>query len=478
MTQAFERNQPDEPRLPALLQTLNIIAQPTQFLDHCARQYGDTFTLRVLGPKSPPVVFLSHPDAIQAVFTSLADQLALGKVTHVFEPLTGTQSLIMQDGARHQRLRQLLMPPLHGKQLQNYGRLIQSITDDAIADWPLWQPLDIRDWMSEISLQIILQVVFGLTIGPRYETLKRLLHRLLESVTSTLNSVQFFLPPLQQDWGAWSPWGRFVRLRQQIDDLVYAEIRDRRTTLDEQRADILTLLMVAQDEAGQGLTDTELRDQLMTLLLLGHETTASALTWAFYWLYREPRTLDTLLHELSTVDDQTNPTAIAQLPYLSAVCQEALRVHPIALISQPRWVQQTVQLMNFQFTPGTILVPCIYLAHRRAETYPNPDQFQPERFLHQKFSPYEYLPFGGGSRSCIGMALSMYEMKLILAQVFRRYQLQSVPEAITQAAAESRLRSVRRGITFVPPNSFQLIATGSANSSHAQDFSPQIGRST
>lgn len=473
VTQAFEMNQPAEPRWPALLQTLNIIAQPTQFLERCARQYGDTFTLRVLGPNSPPVVFLSHPDAIQAVFTSLSDRLELGKVTHVFEPLTGTQSLIMQDGERHQRLRQLLMPPLHGKQLQNYGHLIQSITDHAIADWSLWQPIAIREWMSELSLQVILQVVFGLTVGPRYLTLKRLLHRLLESVTSTLNSVQFFLPPLQQNLGSWSPWGRFLRLRQQIDQLIYAEIRDRRSALDEHRPDILTLLMVAQDEQGQGLTDVELRDQLMTLLLLGHETTASALTWAFYWLYREPRTLDTLLQELSTVDDQTDPTAIAQLPYLSAVCQEALRVHPIALISQPRWVQQPVQLMDFQFNPGTVLVPCIYLAHRRSATYPNPDQFQPERFIDRKFSPYEYFPFGGGSRSCIGMALSLYEMKLILAQVLRRYQLQPA----TPNFAPSKLRAIRRGITFVPP-SFQLLATASTTSSHSMLSSNPIGRPT
>ncbi len=474
MTPVFEINQPSELHWPALLQTLGIITQPTQLLDYCARQYGDIFTLRVLGIHSPPVVFLSHPDAIQAVFTSLSHQLALGKVTHVFEPLTGTQSLIMQDGERHQRLRQLLMPPLHGKQLQNYGHLIQTITDDAIADWPLWQPLTMRHEMSEISLQIILRVVFGLTVGPRYDALKRMLHRLLESVTSTLNSVQFFLPPLQQNWGAWSPWGRFVRLRQQIDQLVYAEIRDRRTMLDENRADILTLLMVAQDEAGQGLTDVELRDQLMTLLLLGHETTASALTWAFYWLYREPRTLDILLQELSTVDDQTDPTAIAQLPYLSAVCQEALRVHPIALISQPRWVQHDIELMDFQFTPGTILVPCIYLAHRRAETYLDPERFQPERFLHRKFSPYEYLPFGGGSRSCIGMALSLYEMKLVLAQVLRRCGLQPM----TQEFAQSKLQSIRRGITFVPPDNFQLIVTGSVTSRHSTASTPPIGRAT
>jgi hypothetical protein len=439
---------PDGPRLPSLLQTLYIIAQPTRFLDRCAREYGDTFTLRVLGLQSPPIVFLSRPQSIQAVFTSLSAQLELGKVTHVFRPLTGDQSLIMQDGERHRRLRQLIMPPLHGKQLQSYGGLINQIADEVTAAWQPQMDLHIRDWMSEISLQVILRVVFGLSVGPRYAELRQLLHILLESVTSPLNSVQFFLPPLQQDLGSWSPWGRFLRLRQRIDQLIYAEIRDRRQQFDPDRADVLTLLMMAEDEAGQQLSDVELHDQLMTLLLLGHETTASALTWMFYWLYRQPSTRERLLEELATVDDDTDPVAIAQLPYLTAVCEEALRVYPIALISQPRWVRQSIELEGYQFDPGTVLVPCIYLAQRRAETYPAPLQFNPDRFLQRKFSPYEYLPFGGGSRSCIGMALSLYEMKLTLARILRRYSL-----AVVQDANELQrpVTPVRRGITFVPP---------------------------
>lgn len=442
---------PNGPRLPSLLQTLYIIAQPTRFLDRCAQRYGDTFTLRVLGVGSPPVVFCGSPQAIQDIFTTQADRFELGKVTHVFRPLTGPRSLIMQDGRRHQRLRQLLMPPLHGERLHSYGQLICNITDDVLSPWQSGQPLHIREWMSEISLQVILRVVFGLDPGPRYEELRVLLHTLLEAVTSPLYSVQFFLPPLQLNVGPKSPWGHFLKLRQRIDDLVYAEIRDRREQFDPDRIDVLNLLISARDEAGEALTDEELRDQLMTLLLLGHETTASSLTWAFYWLYRQPQTLSRLLQELD-VGPETSPLEVAQLPYLTAVCKEALRVYPIALISQPRWVKESVRLEGYDLDPGTVVVPCIYLAHRRSQTYAEPEQFQPERFLDYKPSPYEYLPFGGGSRSCIGMALSLFEMKLVLAQVLRHYALDVVADRVFQRPVQP----VRRGITFVPPEDFRL----------------------
>ncbi|MBC7969386.1 MAG: cytochrome P450, partial [Verrucomicrobia bacterium] len=267
-------NLPEGSPLPALLQTLSLVAQPIGFLDRCAQRYGDTFTTRVLGWQSPPVVFFGDPTAIAQIFTAPVGQFELGKVTHVFRPLTGDRSLIMLDGERHQRQRQLLMPPLHGDRMRAYGQLICDLTRQVIADWTLHQPFSIRASTSEISLQVILRVVFGMTPGSRYQQLKQLLHTLLESVTSSLYSSQFFFPFLQQNLGVWSPWGAFLRQQQQIDALVYAEIQERRSQLDPSRDDVLTLLLSARDEAGQTMTDEELRDQLMTLLLLGHETTA------------------------------------------------------------------------------------------------------------------------------------------------------------------------------------------------------------
>lgn len=441
---------PDGPRTPSLLQTLHLIIRPIGFFNDYAQRYGDTFTTRVMGWNSPPVVFFGSPTAIEQIFTDQSHRFELGKVTHVFRPLTGDRSLIMLDGELHQRQRQLLMPPLHGDRMRTYGQVICEITRQVIAAWRLNQPFSIRDYTSEISLQVILRVVFGLTLGPRYQQLKQLLASLLEAVNSPLYSSQFFFPILQQNLGSWSPWGKFLQQQHQINALIYAEIQERRLQADPTRQDVLSLLLSARDHTGQPMTDEELRDQLITLLLLGHETTASALAWAFYWVHQTPSVLERLLEELDALGDAPDPDRLAQLPYLTAVCKESLRLYPIALISQPRRVKEPVEIDGYLFDRGTILVPCIYLAHHRPQTYVHPDQFQPERFLHQKVSPYEFLPFGGGSRSCIGSAFSLYEMKLVLATVLSRYQL--------ALANRGAVKPVRRGITIVPSDNFRLRA--------------------
>lgn len=453
---------PPGPPLPPLLQTLRMIQNPTGFLEDCAQRYGETFTLRVLGKQSPPVVFFSHPDAIQTIFTT-PDRFELGKVTHVFRPLTGSESLIMQDGVRHQKQRQLLMPALHGEGLHRCGTLIQTLAQSL--DWTEGKVVSVQTEMLHLSLEIILRVVFGIQPGSRYQQLKALLQQLLERINSPLYSVQFFLPPLQQDWGAWSPWGQFVRLRQQIDQLLYAEIADRRQEAID-RSDILSLLVAARDTAGQPLSDVELRDQLMTLLLLGHETTASGLAWAFYWLTQNPQVLAQLRQELDSLTDW-DALNLSQQPYLTAVCKEALRVYPIALIAQPRKVKASIEVAGYEFTPGTVLVPCIYLAHRRLDAYPQPEVFRPERFLSQR-SPYEYLPFGGGNRSCIGMALALFEMKLILATIVQRYELRL-------ASPLPKLQQpTRRGITFVPPTQFRLRVQPRLNRSRSAILNSEI----
>lgn len=423
-----------------VLQAAQLIARPMQFLENCAKSYGDSFTLSLLGPKSPPLVFFSNPQTIAKIFTTEADKFELGKVTYVFKPLTGAQSLIMLDGQPHQSMRNLLLPPLHGKRIHTYGELIISLTQEVIASWGVGSTLSIRDQMCEISLAVILRVVFGVKDPTRYEKLAKLIKSFLEEVNSPFNSLQFFLPILQQNWGKFSPWGHFLHQREQIDELIYAEIASRRESVTGD--DILSLLMEAQDENGNCLSDTQLRDQLMTLLLLGHETTASALSWAFYWIHQDQAIYAKLQKEIDTLVGNLDPATIAKLPYLNAVCQEALRVYPIALISQPRVVKQSLKLESYSLEPGMIVVPCIYLTHRRIDLYPNPEEFDPERFLVRKYTPYEYFPFGGGIRSCIGMALSMWEMKLVLATVLSSYQLSLPPK--------NQVSPVRRGITIVP----------------------------
>lgn len=444
---------PNGSRTPSLLQTLHLIAQPTKFLENCANRYGDTFTVRVLGLNSPPVVFFSNPQAIRDIFAMPSEQFDFKKATHVFKPLMGEQSLILQEGRSHQRQRQLLLPPFHGDRMLAYGKLICQIAFEVTKQWTPGASISIAQFMPDITLQIILRVVFGINPGARYQQLKQLLSSLLEDVTTPWYSSLFFFPPLQQDFGAWSPWGHFLRRLGQIDALIYAEISQRRLENDTSRTDILTMLMAARDDNGQQMTDVELRDQLVSLLLLGYETTAAVLAWAFYLIHSSPQVYNKLMQELDTLGEATDPEAIARLPYLTAVCQETLRIYPIALICTPRMVKESVQLAGYKFEAPTVLVPCIYLAHRRPEVYPEPERFEPERFLKQKFSPYEYLPFGGGSRGCIGMAFSMYEMKLVLATILKRFGL---------ALADKRpVRPVRRGITIVPSSGgVQMIVTG------------------
>ncbi|MBD2606650.1 cytochrome P450 [Scytonema hofmannii FACHB-248] len=432
----------------SLLQTLQLIANPTRFLDECAVKYGDVFSVRVLGINSPPVVFFSHPDAISECFAIPAKELDFQKATHVFKPLFGEKSIVLQDTRSHNRQRQLLMPPFHGDRLKYYGELICQITQEVIKKWNVGEVISMQKVMPDITLRIILQVVFGINPGVRYQQLKEQLSSLLEDVTKPLYSSLFFFPPLQNNLGAWSPWGNYLRRREKIDKLIYAEISERRLENEATRSDILSLLMSARDENGQQMTDEELRDQLVSLLLLGYETTAAVLAWVFYLIHAHPEVKDKLMQELDA-SDARNPEVIAQLPYLTAVCQETLRIFPIALICTPRMVKDKVEIAGKKYTSGTILVPCIYLAHRRSKTYPEPNKFQPERFLNSKFSAYEYLPFGGGYRGCIGAAFSMYEMKLIIATILSNFQL-----ALTD---NNPVHPTRRGITIVPSGGVQMV---------------------
>ena len=444
---------PNGPHAPWWVQLGRLILDPVQFLKQCAVEYGDRFTLRLLGPQSPPLVFLSDPDEVSAVFGKASEALEFGKVTQVFLPLVGSESLIMQQGDRHLRSRQLIMPAFHRESLMQQSETICAITRDQMRQWSMGNTINIRQEMSEVSLRVILEVVFGLVPGDRYERLRNLLRGLLERITDPVYSVQFFLPPLQINLGPWSPWGQFKAVMAEIDALIEAEICDRRQ-LDASnqihRSDVLSLLLQAKDDRGEGLSNLELRDQLMTLLLLGHETTASALAWAFYWVHCDRRVLDRLQAEIQPVlADAVN---LGEQPYLNAVCQESLRICPIALIAQPRRVKSPVTVGGIEYAPGTILIPCVLTAQSRSQTYPQPDRFSPDRFLDRKFGRGEYFPFGGGSRSCAGMALSMLEMKLVLATVLGHWEFES---SVTEP-----VKPTRRGITFVPPDRFQLKIVG------------------
>ncbi len=400
---------------------------------------------------TPLIVFFSHPKAIQQIFTADPKLFDVGSGNDILLPLVGANSLILLDGDRHQRQQRLLIPPFHGDRMRTYGQLICDITEQVMNCWRVGEPFALRPSLQEISLRVILSTVFGLHEGERFDQIRKLLTSLLDTVSSPLSSTLLFFPSLQKDWGPLSPWGRFLRLRQQIDRLLYAEIQETREQVDPNRNDILSLLLGARDEVGQPMTNEELRDELMTLLFAGHETTASALAWALYWIDHLPEVQDKLLHELDTLPNNADPSSIARLPYLSAVCSETLRIYPIALSSFGRIVKSPMEIMGYQFEPGTMLVPSIYLTHQREDIYPEPKRFKPERFLERQFSPYEYLPFGGGNRRCIGLAFAQFEMKLVLARILSRCEL--------KLAGLRPVKPTRRGLTLAPPGSMRMVVT-------------------
>lgn len=440
---------PDGPKLLQMWQLVKWIADPLSYLESCARAYGDTFTIRLA--TFEPFVFLSHPQAIQEIFTADPKQFDSGRTNGIARPLVGDRSLLLLDGNPHSSQRRLLMPPFHGERMYSYSQIISDSTKQVASQWKIGQPIEARAAMQEITLDVILHAVFGLQEGERYQQIKPLLAAMLNLTDSPLSSSLLFFKFLQKDLGDWSPWGQLIRRKQQIYELLQAEISQRRTT-ELTGNDVLTLMMSAHDENGEPMTDEELLDELMTLLVAGHETTATALAWAFYWIHKLPQVHQKLLNELESLGDNPDPIAISRLPYLSAVCSETLRIYPVLPISFARVTNSPVKIMGHEFEANTMLAPCIYLTHHREDLYPEPNQFKPERFIERQFSPYEYLPFGGGNRRCIGFALALLEMKLVLATILPSYQL---------ALADTKpVKPQRRGLTIAPESGVNMVLQG------------------
>ncbi len=444
---------PDGPQTSPWRQTLQWVTNPLEYMEACAKRYGDIFTLRI-GPVFTPQVFISNPQLIQQVFSTEPKQLDSGEEAGIKSPLLGRQSMLSLAGEPHRRQRKLLMPPFHGERMRAYGQLVRDITEQVTSRWTIGEPFSVRSSMQAISFQVILKAVFGLEEGSRYEQLEERLTALMNPKRPLLRGMMIVFPALQRDFG---PWRQFKAQLKQIDELIYAEIGDRRAQPDSSRTDILSLMMAARDEAGEPMTDVELRDELMTLLIAGHETTATSLAWALYWIHHLPEVREKLLQELDSLGDNPDPTSILRLPYLNAVCQETLRIYPVAMLALNRVVKSPLQIGGYNFEPGTLLVPCIYLTHHREDLYPEPKQFKPERFLERQFSPYEYLPFGGGNRTCIGMAFAQFEMKLVLATVLSNWQL--------ELADNKPVKPVRKGALLGPAQGVPMVVKGTRSES-------------
>jgi cytochrome P450 len=384
------------------------------YLAHCSRTYGDPFTLRIL---NGTCVMTGDPELARRIFTA-DPALFAPAATDSVKFLLGEASIGMVGGERHARDRKLLAPPFHGARMRAYGRIIADATVREIDGLPRGTEIKAQDSAQAISLEVILEAVFGLSDPERRAGMGQAVHGMMGSPWGAL---LVMLPVLQRDFGGFGPWASFQRVKGAFDAMVRAEIAERRRT-GSTGEDILHMMMGARYDDGSALSEDELRDQLVFLLIAGHETSAISLAWALYELHRHPPALDRLRAELDALGPAPGPDAFTELPYLDAVCHEVLRLHPL-LGYVPRVLREPFELGGHTIPGGLAVGVSIPLVHAREDVYPDAGRFRPERFLERKFTPFEFVPFGGGSRRCLGAAFALFEMKVVLATILRGYRL-------------------------------------------------------
>jgi cytochrome P450 len=427
---------PPEPKSSPLKQTLRWSFRPLQFMQECRERYGDNFSVKFMSFERP-MVMISDPAAIKALYTERAHGLPPGREV-VLTPIVGARSLLVTEGVDHLAHRKLMLPAFHGEQMRSYQPLVEEIVDSEIDSWPLGDEFAIHPRMQAMTLEIILRVVFGVADGPRLEQLRVVLTKVLEETASPFTQL---IGLAARRFGGRGPWARFEAQLKEVDELLYAEIRERRTTDDfEDRDDILSMLMQARFEDGSEMSDVDLRDQLMTLLLAGHETTATALAWTFDLLLRHAVPLVRLRESLEAGEED----------YLRATISESLRLRPVVPLAGRR-LSVDLETENLHLPAGTDVTPAIWLAHTRADSYPEPFAFRPERFLDDAPDTYAWIPFGGGIRRCIGAAFAEFEMRIVLREVLTRCELHKASPAPEKIG--------RRNITLSPKDGTRVVVT-------------------
>ncbi|HEY8000582.1 MAG TPA: cytochrome P450 [Solirubrobacterales bacterium] len=427
----------DVPAIPLSkpLQTARFVFRPLPFLEHWRRQLGETFRASLFGPGD--VVFLSDPDSIKRLFTAdRVNTIAPGR-NIILEPLLGRSSLLLQEDEEHMRRRKLMLPPFHGERMRGYERVIRDATERAVAGWPLETEFALHPSMQAITLEVILRAVFGVEDAERRERLRDGLVEIL-SASASPAALGFATPGLRR----LPPFRRIAEMRDRTDELLYAEIAEHRRRPDlAERDDILSMLLTARFDDGSQMEDRELRDQLMTLLLAGHETTATGLAWTFDLLLHTPEALARLEAELAGGEHE----------YLDAVINESLRVRPVVPFTG-RELRQDSDLGGYRLAAGTVILAGIYLAHTRGDNYPDPHAFRPERLLGDGApETYSWIPFGGGTRRCIGAAFAQLEMRVAIETILGAVSL--------RPASPELEKPVRRNVTLSPANGTRVIAT-------------------
>jgi cytochrome P450 len=424
---------PPGPRLPRAVMTAFWFRRAQRVLDLCSARYGDMFTLRILHEETWVVV--SDPEAVKQAFTGDPRKMHAGEGNRILLPVLGDHSVLLLDEDAHMEQRKLLLPPFHGERMQRYGELMSRIAAEEIERWPVGEPYRLRPRMQAVTLEIILRAVFGVEEGERLERLRLELRQLLDMVTDPRRAV-FLILLGPKRIRRFAPFRRYM---ERVDRLIYEEIAARRSATDvADRDDILSLLLEARHEDGRPMSDTELRDELMTLLVAGHETTATSLAWAVERLARHPDKLERLREEVVAGDDA----------YLDAVVKETLRLRPVIPIVARR-LTEPMEIAGHQLPAGVVVAPCIYLVHRRPDVYPEPARFRPERFLEQPAGTYTWIPFGGGVRRCLGATFALFEMKAVLSAL--------VGARAVRPATVAPERVSRRGITLTPNRGGEVV---------------------
>lgn len=420
---------PPGPRMPAALQMVGFWTRPLAFLEQCRERYGKRFTVKL--PFSPPFVMLSEPEQVKQVFQAPPDVLRPGEGARVLEPIIGSNSVILLDGGAHMTQRKLLLPAFHGERMERLTGLIEEVAEAEVAALPKGVPVALHPRMQDLTLKVILRAVFGLEPGPRFDSLRQRMAEMLEFGDRPISLV----PPkpdslLARTAERVGPFVRFVRIQEEVDQILFALIAERRA--QPAGDDILAMLVEARHEDGSPMSDQEIRDELLTLLVAGHETTASSLAWAFSRLVHEPRVLGRLVEEVDAGEEA----------YVTATIQETMRARPVLPNVAPRLVAKPIEVGGWEYEPGCSLVCNGYLIHHDPEIYPDPYTFRPERFLEDPPGTYTWIPFGGGRRRCIGASFALLEMKIVLRAVLASREVRAAGEAIEVAQ--------RRNITVRP----------------------------
>jgi cytochrome P450 len=431
-----QRGAPPGPKLPALIQTLGFMVAPARYIEACRRRYGNVVTFSTAFDSNFVMVF--EPEVLKQVFQAPGDRLHAGKANALLGPALGERSVLLLDGEEHLRQRKLMLPPFHGKRLKAYESVMSDATDRAVESWPVGEPFTLMPSMQTLTLEVIMRTVFGFEEGARKDELQRRIRGMLDPVTRRMGILVLVLS--RGRFGDNGAMQRFRARRAELDELLYDEIERRRAAPDlEERDDVFSMLVLARDESGKPLSPGELRDELVTLLVAGHETTATGLSWTFELLLRNPRVLNELSRRLAEGDET----------YLDAVVKESLRMRPV-IPGVGRVVQkEPFELAGYEIPVGIEINPSIAGVHALDQNYPRAAEFRPERFLEgDPPDTYTWVPFGGGVRRCLGASFALMEMRTVVRRVFERARLEPVGKP---AAVE------RRGITMVPKGGVRVV---------------------